>query len=31
VARMRDSQVIDGIAFYDSIVFNDLWTRVPPE
>jgi ketosteroid isomerase-like protein len=31
VMRMRDSQVIDGTAFYDSIAFNDLWTRVPPE
>jgi uncharacterized protein len=29
--RMRDDQVIDGTAFYDSIAFNDLWTRVPPE
>jgi hypothetical protein len=28
---MRDSQVIDGTAFYDRIAFNDLWTRVPPE
>ena len=31
VMRMRDSQVIDGTAFYDSIAFNELWTRVPPE
>jgi hypothetical protein len=22
--------VIDGTAFYDSISFNDLWTRVQP-
>jgi len=22
--------VIDGTAFYDSISFNDLWTRVGP-
>jgi uncharacterized protein len=29
--RMRDSQVIDGTAFYYSVAFNDLWTRVPPE
>jgi len=28
---MRDSQVIDGTAFYDSIAFNDLWARVTPE
>jgi uncharacterized protein len=31
VMRMRDSQVIDGTAFYYSVAFNDLWTRVPPE
>ena len=29
--RMRDSRVIDGTALYDSVAFNDLWTRVPPE
>jgi uncharacterized protein len=28
--RMRGDRVIDGTAFYDSIVFNDLWWRVPP-
>ena len=28
--RMRDGRVIDGTAFYDSISFNDLWTRVAP-
>ena len=27
---MRDGKVIDGTAFYDSISFNDLWTRVRP-
>jgi ketosteroid isomerase-like protein len=27
--RMRDGKVIDGTAFYDSISFNELWTRVP--
>jgi len=27
---MRDGKVIDGTAFYDSISFNDLWTRVEP-
>ena len=26
--RMRDGLVVDGTAFYDSISFNDLWTRV---
>jgi hypothetical protein len=29
--KMRDSQVIDGTAAGDSIAFNDLCTRVPPE
>jgi ketosteroid isomerase-like protein len=28
--RMLDGKVIDGTAFYDSISFNDLWTRVQP-
>ena len=28
--RMRDGRVVDGTAFYDSISFNDLWTRVAP-
>jgi ketosteroid isomerase-like protein len=28
--RMRDGEVIDGTAFYDSIAFNDLWSRVEP-
>ena len=28
--RMRDGLVIDGTAFYDSISFNDLWSRVRP-
>jgi ketosteroid isomerase-like protein len=28
--RLRDGLVVDGIAFFDSISFNDLWTRVPP-
>jgi ketosteroid isomerase-like protein len=27
---LRDSRVVDGTAFYDSISFNDLWTRVQP-
>ena len=29
--RMRDGQVIDGTAFYDSFAFNDMWARVTPE
>ena len=28
--KMRDGLVVDGTAFYDSISFNDLWTRVQP-
>ena len=28
--QLRDGKVIDGTAFYDSISFNDLWTRVQP-
>jgi uncharacterized protein len=27
---MRDGKVIDGTAFYDSISFNELWSRVQP-
>jgi uncharacterized protein len=29
--RMSGGLVVDGTAFYDSISFNDLWARVPPE
>jgi uncharacterized protein len=29
--RMRDGLVVDGTAFFDSIHFDDLWTRVPAE
>lgn len=28
--QLRDGKVVDGTAFYDSISFNDLWTRVQP-
>ena len=28
--KLRDGKVVDGTAFYDSISFNDLWTRVEP-
>jgi ketosteroid isomerase-like protein len=28
--RMKDGKVVDGTAFFDSISFNDLWTRVQP-
>jgi uncharacterized protein len=27
---LRDGLVVNGTAFYDSISFNDLWTRVQP-
>jgi ketosteroid isomerase-like protein len=27
---VHDGKVIDGTAFYDSISFNDLWSRVQP-
>jgi uncharacterized protein len=30
IMRLRDGKVVDGTAFFDSISFNDLWTRVPP-
>jgi ketosteroid isomerase-like protein len=30
IMKMRDGQVVDGTAFFDSISFNDLWTRVQP-
>jgi uncharacterized protein len=30
VMKMHEGKVIDGTAFYDSISFNDLWTRVQP-
>jgi ketosteroid isomerase-like protein len=29
--KLRDGLVVDGTAFYDSISFNELWTRVQPE
>jgi hypothetical protein len=30
IMRLADGAVVDGTAFYDSISFNDLWTRVTP-
>ena len=27
---VKDGKVVEGTAFYDSISFNDLWTRVVP-
>jgi len=28
IMRLADGLVVDGTAFYDSISFNDLWSRV---
>ena len=30
IMRLAGGRVVDGTAFYDSISFNDLWTRVAP-
>lgn len=30
IMQLADGKVIEGTAFYDSISFNDLWTRVQP-
>ena len=30
IMQLVDGKVVDGTAFYDSISFNDLWTRVQP-
>jgi uncharacterized protein len=30
IMRLRDGLVVDGTAFYDSIAFDELWTRVAP-
>ncbi len=30
IMRLEDGKVVDGTAFYDSISFNALWTRVQP-
>ena len=27
---MRDEKVTRAVAFFDSIEFNEFWTRVPP-
>ncbi|MGX7678762.1 nuclear transport factor 2 family protein [Jatrophihabitans sp. DSM 45814] len=29
IMTLRDGQVVDGIAFYDSISFNELWKIQP--
>lgn len=28
--EMRDGRVVAAVAFFDSLAFNDLWTRVAP-
>jgi ketosteroid isomerase-like protein len=28
--KLHEDKVVDGTAFYDSVSFNDLWTRVQP-
>jgi ketosteroid isomerase-like protein len=28
--RLRDAKIVDGLAFFDSIAFDELWTRVAP-
>ena len=30
VMKLHNGKVIDGTALYDSLSFNDLWTRVQP-
>jgi uncharacterized protein len=30
IMRLVNGEVIDGTAFYDSISFNELWTRLQP-
>jgi ketosteroid isomerase-like protein len=28
--KLDNGKVVDGTAFFDSISFNDLWSRVQP-
>jgi len=30
IMRLSGGKVVDGTAFYDSIAFNELWTKVAP-
>jgi hypothetical protein len=30
IMRLAGGKVVDGTAFFDSISFNDLWTRIKP-
>jgi ketosteroid isomerase-like protein len=29
--QMRDAQIVNVVAFFDTIVFTDLWVRIRPE
>lgn len=29
--RMRDEKIVDAVAFYDSVDFNEFWSRVAPK
>jgi ketosteroid isomerase-like protein len=29
--RMRDDKIVDAVAFYDSVDFNEFWSRVAPK
>jgi ketosteroid isomerase-like protein len=29
--KMRDGRIVDVVAFFDTIEFMDLWTRVKPK
>lgn len=31
IMRLRDGLVVDGTAFFDSIAFDELWSRVGPD
>jgi ketosteroid isomerase-like protein len=28
--RLQDEQIVEATAFFDSIEFNDFWTRITP-
>ncbi len=28
--RMREGEIVEAMAFFDSVEFNDFWTRVIP-
>jgi hypothetical protein len=29
--QMRDARIVNVVAFFDTIVFTDLWVRIKPE